>query len=84
MTLPLQQAAITLAETHEEGFSTESFSLSWHQAMTGQTLPLAQLWEDDISDEEQSEINAQFGAPEEQDGDAIDMTKWVKTGGQLP
>jgi hypothetical protein len=34
------------AEEAEEGFSPESFSRSWHQAMTGQTLPLAQLWED--------------------------------------
>jgi hypothetical protein len=38
--------ALTTPEVEEEGFSIESFSLSWHQAMTGQTLPLAQLWED--------------------------------------
>ncbi|MBE9011355.1 hypothetical protein IQ250_14170 [Pseudanabaenaceae cyanobacterium LEGE 13415] len=27
------------------GFSAESFRKSWEQAMTGQTLPLSQLWE---------------------------------------
>jgi hypothetical protein len=27
------------------GFSAESFCKSLHQAMTGQTLPLSQLWE---------------------------------------
>jgi hypothetical protein len=32
------------------GFSAESFRRSWHQAMTGQTLPLEKLWED--SDDE--------------------------------
>jgi hypothetical protein len=37
-----------------------------------------------VSDEEQSEINAQFGAPDDQDGESIDMTKWIKNGGQLP
>jgi hypothetical protein len=31
-----------------------------------------------VSDEEQSEINAQFGAPDEEDGESIDMTEWVK------
>lgn len=25
-------------------FSAESFRQSWHEAMTGQTLPLSQLW----------------------------------------
>jgi DNA-directed RNA polymerase specialized sigma54-like protein len=30
----------------EVKFSAESFSRSWHQAMTGQTFPLEQLWED--------------------------------------
>jgi hypothetical protein len=29
----------------ETGFSAESFRTSWQQAMTGQTLPLSQLWE---------------------------------------
>ncbi|MBL1174188.1 type II toxin-antitoxin system RelN family antitoxin [Pantanalinema sp. GBBB05] len=31
---------------NEEGFSATSFRQSWEQAMTGQTLPLSQLWED--------------------------------------
>ncbi|MEC4814855.1 MAG: hypothetical protein SAK29_16475 [Scytonema sp. PMC 1069.18] len=26
-------------------FSAESFRQSWHEAITGQTLPLSQLWE---------------------------------------
>jgi hypothetical protein len=37
-----------------------------------------------VSDEEQSEINAQFGAPDDQDEESIDMTEWIKNGGQLP
>ncbi|AFZ56852.1 hypothetical protein H6G54_21110 [Anabaena cylindrica FACHB-243] len=27
-------------------FSSESFRKSWQQAVTGQTLPISQLWED--------------------------------------
>ena len=27
-------------------FSAESFRKSWHEAVTGQTIPLSQLWED--------------------------------------
>ena len=34
----------TLAEDNAD-FSAESFCTSWQQAMTGQTLPLYQLWE---------------------------------------
>lgn len=30
----------------ELGFSPNRFSESWKQAITGQTLPLSQLWED--------------------------------------
>jgi hypothetical protein len=39
-----------------------------------------------ISDEEQSEIVAQFGSPLDEDEDEawIDMTEWVKYGGQIP
>lgn len=29
----------------DEEFSAESFRGSWEQAMTGQTLPLSQMWE---------------------------------------
>jgi hypothetical protein len=29
----------------ELGFSADRFQQSWHQANTGQTLPLSQLWE---------------------------------------
>ena len=32
------------AEINTE-FSTESFSKSWQQAITGKTLPISQLWE---------------------------------------
>ncbi len=35
-------AATTEADTD---FSAASFRQSWQQAMTGQTLPLSQLWE---------------------------------------
>ncbi|MEG4572577.1 hypothetical protein QUA56_07725 [Microcoleus sp. N3A4] len=37
----------TQATTTEEDtdFSAVSFGQSWQQAMTGQTLPLSQLWE---------------------------------------
>ena len=34
----------------DTGFSTESFHRSWQQAMTGETLPLSQLW-DGVDDE---------------------------------
>ena len=39
-----------------------------------------------VSDEEQSEIDAQFGIPlEDDDNDEwIDVTEWVKYGGQIP
>lgn len=39
-----------------------------------------------VSDEEQSEIDAQFGSPldEGDDEEWIDMTEWVKYGGQIP
>ena len=50
----IQQSHTLTDQTEDDdddiGFSAESFSRSWHQAMTGQTLPLAQLWED--SDDE--------------------------------
>jgi hypothetical protein len=39
-----------------------------------------------VSDEEQAEIDAQFGSPLDEDDDEewIDMTEWVKNGGQIP
>ena len=37
-----------------------------------------------VSDAEQAEINAQFGAPNDEDEEWIDMTEWVKHGGTLP
>jgi hypothetical protein len=76
-----------LNETDGEGFCPERFRKSWSQAMAGETLPLSQLWEDvpSISDEEQAEIDAQFGRPDDAAGEAwIDMTEWVKHGGELP
>ena len=37
-----------------------------------------------VSDAEQAEINAQFGAPNDEDEEWIDMTEWIKHGGTLP
>ena len=37
-----------------------------------------------VSDTEQAEINAQFGAPDDEAEEWIDMTEWVKHGGTLP
>jgi hypothetical protein len=76
-----------LIESDGEGFCPESFRKSWSQAIAGETLPLKQLWEDVpfISDEEQAEIEARFGSPDDVAGEAwIDMTEWVKYGGALP
>lgn len=36
---------IDATEKADVGFSAESFRQSWHEAQTGQTLPLSQLWE---------------------------------------
>jgi hypothetical protein len=37
-----------------------------------------------VSDEEQAEIEAEFGSPlEDGDDELIDMTQWVKHGGQI-
>jgi DNA-directed RNA polymerase specialized sigma54-like protein len=51
----IQQNHVLMIQAQENdddeiGFSAESFRRSWHQAMTGQTLPLEKLWED--SDDE--------------------------------
>ncbi|MGI0495515.1 hypothetical protein ACN4EG_27370 [Alkalinema pantanalense CENA528] len=51
----IQQNHVLMTQAKEDdddeiGFSAESFRRSWHQAMTGQTLPLEKLWED--SDDE--------------------------------
>ncbi len=37
-----------------------------------------------ISDEEQTSIENQFGLPDENDDEWIDMTEWVKNGGSIP
>jgi hypothetical protein len=76
-----------LIESDGEGFCPERFRKSWSQAIAGETLPLHQLWEDvpSISDEEQAEIEAQLGPPNDAAGEEwIDMTEWVKHGGELP
>ncbi len=76
-----------LIESDGEGFCPERFRKSWSQAIAGETLPLHQLWEDvpSISNEEQAEIEAQFGPPNDSAGEErIDMTEWVKHGGELP
>jgi len=51
----LKTLSIVIQQTHtrenqsssdaDTGFSAERFRESWQQAMTGQTLPLSQLWE---------------------------------------
>jgi hypothetical protein len=84
--LPMSQPK-DLIESDGEGFCPERFRKSWSQAIAGETLPLSQLWEDvpSISDEEQAEIEAQFGQPDDAAGaEWIDMTEWVKQGGELP
>lgn len=46
----LQETEAFECESDEDpnfGFSPERFRRSWEQAMTGQTLPLSALWEDD-------------------------------------
>ena len=36
----------SMAAESDTEFSRESFHKSWQQAVSGQTLPLSQLWED--------------------------------------
>ncbi len=46
----IQETETLECESHKDpnfGFSPERFRRSWEQAMTGQTLPLSALWEDD-------------------------------------
>jgi hypothetical protein len=35
-----------LQDDHDLGFNPDRFQKSWKQAITGETLPLSQLWED--------------------------------------
>lgn len=37
----------SLSTEDDTAFSTDSFRTSWQQAITGQTLPLSQLWEEE-------------------------------------
>ncbi len=37
-----------------------------------------------ISDDEQAAIENQFGLPDKNDDEWIDMTEWVKNGGSVP
>lgn len=37
-----------------------------------------------VSDEEQAAIENQFGLPDENDDEWIDMTEWLKHGGSIP
>ncbi len=47
-TIQQTYALETQSELSEDttDFSAESFRTSWQQAVSGQTLPLSQLWED--------------------------------------
>jgi hypothetical protein len=50
LSVSIQEAESLEYESDEDpnlGFSPERFRRSWEQAMTGQTLPLSALWEDD-------------------------------------
>nr|WP_155748519.1 hypothetical protein [Scytonema sp. UIC 10036] len=47
-------------------------------------LRLCQILMPYISDEEQSELEAEFGSPSEgTDNEVVDMTDWVKYGNQI-
>jgi len=47
LSVMIQQSHALEAQTLEDDteFSAESFRKSWQQALTGETLPLSQLWE---------------------------------------
>jgi hypothetical protein len=36
-----------------------------------------------VSDEEQAEMEAEFGSPSDYEDEPIDMTSWIKYGGQI-
>jgi len=57
---------------------------SIREVLKEERLTLIQALIPYVSDEEQTEINAQFGSPsDDEDGEFIDMTEWVKYGGKI-
>ena len=52
--------------------------------MREERLLLCQILMPYVSDDEQAEIDADFGSPSDyEDDDLVDMTDWVKYGGQI-
>jgi len=57
---------------------------SIREVLKEERLTLIQALIPYVSDEEQTEINAQFGSPsDDEDEEFIDMTEWVKYGGKI-
>ena len=58
---------------------------SVREVLQEQRLLLCQVLMPYVSDEEQTEIETEFGSPSDyNDDELIDMTHWVKHGGQIP
>ena len=57
---------------------------SVREVLREERLMLCQILMPYVSDDEQSEINADFGCPADyEDDELVDMTDWVKYGGQV-
>ena len=57
---------------------------SVREVLREERLLLCQILMPYVSDDEQAEIDADFGSPSDyEDNDLIDMTDWVKYGGQI-
>ncbi|MEX0269228.1 hypothetical protein AB3R30_08790 [Leptolyngbyaceae cyanobacterium UHCC 1019] len=57
---------------------------SVREVLREERLLLCQVLMPYVSDEEQAEIEAEFGSPSEYGNDElVDMTNWVKHGGQI-
>jgi hypothetical protein len=58
---------------------------SIREVLQEERLLLCQVLIPYVSDEEQAEIEAEFGSPTDySDDDIIDLTHWVKHGGKIP
>ena len=58
---------------------------SVREVLREERLLLCQVLMPYVSNEEQAEIEAEFGFPSDyNDDELIDMTHWVKHGGQIP
>ena len=57
---------------------------SVREVLREERLLLCQILMPYVSDDEQAEIDADFGSPSDyEDNDLVDMTDWVKYGGQI-